>query len=265
MNGLPAYTDCLLPIPCKIEYYEPKFPLDEASSIYAQFSPDWIVWEDAWLIVTYKPSHLPTTPSKEQRFYNLKTYLDVHLKTELHFPSRLDMSTQGLVIASKHEGMHAPLQQLFEKREVQKKYLLFTDGSLNTSPMTVSDPIGKTSLHPVLRATNGKGAKEAVTVFESLCAGFVQDGKCEAVLGNFIEASPLTGRTHQIRVHAASIGCAVCGDKFYNGAISDGLCLLSHKLSFVHPFTEEKLAITVPERLCPDWARQALFNGTRVG
>lgn len=254
VNGIPVTTDAPLPFPCKIEYYEPKFNIREADSIYAPFSSDWIVWQDTWLIVSYKPAKLPTMPAKEQNHYNLKSYLEKFLGCELHCPSRLDMSTQGLVIASKHPSMHKLLQQLFERREIDKRYLFFTTGTLQESPCSVQAPIGKSSEHPVLRSINGKDAKKAVTGFQTISTGCVTSLDGAKLQGNFIEATPKTGRTHQIRVHAASIGCPIVGDRFYGGAPFSNLCLLSHSLSFVHPITEERIAITIPNHLRPSWS-----------
>lgn len=253
INGLPALSDTALPAPCKIEYYEPRFPLEEAASHFASFHPEYIVFEDTHLAVIFKPARLPSMPGKEQRAFNMRSYLDKHFRCTIHMPSRLDMSTQGLLIVSKTEAMHGPLQKLFEEKRIGKRYLLETSSAVTWSEHEIDHPIGKTPHHPVLRAVCAEG-KRALTRFTRVATSSLTTLDGRTIPSTIIEATPVTGRTHQIRVHSAYGGFPVAGDNFYGGERCEGLHLLSHRLDFTHPFTREELRICLPPSLYPQWA-----------
>lgn len=243
VNGLAAYGDRSLPIPAKVEYYEPKFPVTDASSYYSQFKKEYILFEDVDLIVVFKPNKLPSMPAKEQRFFNMKTYLENHLGQTVHLPSRLDTSTQGLLIVSKTARMNGPLQNLFARKIIKKFYLFESSTQVPWKNLVVENVIGKHPGHPVLRMVNGEDSIEAQTKFTRI-------GDT-----NFVCAQPKTGRTHQIRVHASYVGCPIMGDNFYEGTIAPELHLLSAGLHFLHPFSGENIRISVPEQLFPSWAK----------
>ncbi len=255
INGIGYYEDIELPEICKIEYYEPRFNLSEVHLQYPPFSSNWIVWDDTDIIVVSKPGGLPAMAGKEQRNYNLKTYLELHLKKTLHFPSRLDMSTEGLVIASKTDRMHGPLQRLFEKRQIVKEYIFQTTGDPTFESIIVDAPIGKCLEHPVLRTPFGVNAKKAVTKLDFLTRAPLDESSLPT---SFFLAQPFTGRTHQIRVHAAHMNLPIIGDNFYGGLPASPLRLLSFRLSFEHPFTQSHCAIVIPHHLLPLWALPGL-------
>lgn len=208
-----------------------------------------IVFEDKWLIVYSKPRRLPTLPTKEQHRYNLKRYLQNYLGVMPHLPSRLDTSTEGLVIASKLTTSHNKLQRMFESRRIKKFYLLEVQGHPSWDEFEANDPIGRDPSHPILRKVI-EGGQDARTKFSKLSASSA---------GTLLVAMPETGRTHQIRVHAAHIGHPILGDSFYGGAISLGGCepkelrLMSYGLFLTHPISGATLSLSVPERLLPNW------------
>jgi 23S rRNA pseudouridine1911/1915/1917 synthase len=254
INGLVAIHDQLLPTPALVEYYEPKFPLDDIYQFYPSFDPKWIVYEDDYLLACNKPSRLPTMPAKEQNKCSLRKYLDDYVGAPVHCPSRLDMSTQGLVIVSKKPESHGLLQKLFEQKKIQKQYLFLTHKKPDWENIVVRDPIGKTDEHPVLRVINGKDAKSAETEFTFLKTHDFIDANGIQHSGSLIKASPKTGRTHQIRIHAASIDLPIVGDKFYGSVPFDCLTLLSFRLDFIHPIYEKEITIEIPKSFFPLWA-----------
>jgi RluA family pseudouridine synthase len=261
VNGIPQYEDATLSPPCIIDYFEPDYSIDNPYEHFPAFSESWIQYLDEYLVICYKPQKLPTLSTKEQRFYNLKSYLETYFKKKLHFPSRLDTSTAGLIIASINSSCDKPLQQLFEKHHITKTYFLHADGIPSWNNMHVDTFIVKDSAHPILRKVvtsdnvtlEQKDAKRAVTDFLFLRS--FDDNT------SLLEAKPKTGRTHQIRVHAQHLGHAIVGDKFYwdrytnqNNFKYTQLRLLSYSLQCMHPMKEFPIYCHVPDRLLPEWA-----------
>lgn len=246
VNGTPTSSNTPLPCPVRVEYYEPKFPTQEAQTFFPPFDPHWIVFEDEDLIVCFKPPGLPCLPAREQTHFNLRSYLERYYQVPIHMPSRLDMSTAGLVIASRAARMHKPLQLAFEQRKISKHYCLKTNGTPPWREFSAKWRIAKHPAHPVLRApseVDGKVARTDFTVFHE------GDGH------STWHARPITGRTHQIRVHAAALGHPLLGDNFYGGEPAQNLHLCSVKLSLIHPFREKTLIVEVPDELEPEWLK----------
>lgn len=249
INGISTYDNVKLNVPCKVEYYEPKFDLADIQSVYPAFSKDWIVYEDEYVLVVFKPKRLPCLPTKEQKLFNLKNYIEGYCSESVHMPSRLDTSTQGLVILSKHAMMHNYLQQAFEKRIITKRYLLASSEKAAWKFKALRALIGKNKSHPILRKITDSDGKESFTIFTSLAD---QDGTY------YYLARPLTGRTHQIRVHASHLGIPILGDNFYGGKRAECLHLMSYQLALWHPYKKFYLDLTVPRHLLSEWALPAV-------
>jgi 23S rRNA-/tRNA-specific pseudouridylate synthase len=248
VNGHERLTDCTLPFPCKIEYYEPKFSLADAPIIFPQFDPQQVVFHDEHIAVVYKPPGLPSMPAKEQRHYSLKAYIERHFNTSIHMPSRLDMSAQGLVVVSLSSAAHAGLQHAFERRTAHKVYSFATNRCKPFKEQIVDRRIAQDPSHPVLRTTTLSEGQTATTVLS-----YSHDDISGDHAISVINAQPITGRTHQIRVHAASQGLAIIGDNFYEGAPANYLHLVSHSLEIAHPITAQRITIDAPIGLLPRW------------
>jgi 23S rRNA-/tRNA-specific pseudouridylate synthase len=253
INGHAALTDQPLPVPCRLEYYEPKFKISEAASVFPSFEERFVIYSDDDIIVAYKPPKLPSMPAKEQRHFSLKASLEKFCKRTIHMPSRLDVSAQGILIVSTSVRAHAPLQQAFESRAVTKRYLCATKSPCDWDSKEISAPIGRDPSHPVLRTTLVTGGKPARTFMTRL--GRYTSGASE-ITG--ICAQPITGRTHQIRVHAASERIPIFGDNFYGGEAAPYLHLVSCILECDHPVSKKPLRFVIPEGLQNDWIRAAL-------
>lgn len=164
---------------------------------------------------------------------------------------RLDKDTSGLLVIAKNERAHRWLQDQFRQRTVEKVYLALVDGRPPTPSGRVEAPIGRNTTHRKLMAVVplNKG-REAVTEYHT-----VESFPTHTLL----EVHPLTGRTHQIRVHLAFLGCPVTGDTVY-GRRKPTLPLTRH---FLHA---ARLKITLPgesaprqfEAPLPEELRQAL-------
>ena len=250
INGIRCPLQTTLYPPCKIEYYEPKFSIGDAHTIFPPFHSRYILYEDGLIAVVYKPAGLSSMPAKEQHNFSLKSAVERELKKTIHMPSRLDVSAQGIVVVSTAPKMHAKLQQLFEERKVTKEYLCASLIVPSWQTQRVTLPISRDPKHPVLRTTTARGGQPAETHFALLNTSEGASGLQANLL-----ARPITGRTHQIRVHASSIGVPLLGDRFYCGGTAEHLHLVSHSVSFYHPENHTPFTYTVSKDLLPSWAK----------
>jgi len=118
---------------------------------------------------------------------------------------RLDKDTSGLMVVAKHDAAHRHLAAQLKNREMDKRYLALVDGRPNTETGTVEAPIARDPRHPQQMGVVA-GGRPATTIFRVL-----QRFRHHTLL----ECKPVTGRTHQIRVHLAAIGCPAAGDTTY--------------------------------------------------
>jgi len=260
VNGRTADSDRELEVPCLVEYFEPKFDISRAETVFPPFSTDYVIFEDEHLLFVFKPAGLPSLPVREQKHHNLRDYLLNYTGSKIHIPSRIDTSTQGLTVVSKTPQMHPYLQRIFEKRRVQKFYLLEVAQRVAWPGRTVDASIARDGTHPVLRKTVNEGGKKASTTFESLYFSEFKAAGAKPLETSILLARPLSGRTHQIRVHAQSIGLPIIGDNFYGGLAADCLHLLSYRLCFQHPLSRQELDIRVPPELLPGWLDPARLS-----
>ncbi len=146
---------------------------------------------------------------------------------------RLDKDTSGVMVVARNQGAFEALKQLFKERKVEKTYLALVVGAPKRASGVIDAPIGRSLRQPMKRALGGRarGARAAETEYRIL-----------ERLGSYtlLVAKPKTGRMHQIRVHLASIGCPVAGDRVYGGARAelDGLSrqfLHAWRLGFSYP------------------------------
>jgi 23S rRNA pseudouridine1911/1915/1917 synthase len=149
---------------------------------------------------------------------------------------RLDKETSGLLVVAKNERAHRWLQDQFRSRAVEKTYLALVDGHPPTPLGRVEAPIGRNTSHRKLMAVvSPEKGREAVSEYRTL-EQFPEH--------TLLEVHPLTGRTHQIRVHMAFLGCPVAGDTVY-GRRKPSLPLERH---FLHAF---RLKIILPGEKTP--------------
>jgi 23S rRNA pseudouridine1911/1915/1917 synthase len=156
---------------------------------------------------------------------------------------RLDAGTTGLMLVARTPRAYDALVGLLSRREVARRYLALCWGSFERSTGIIDAPIGRDHRDPTKMAVvvDGKHARTQYAVRQA----FVSPQPC-----SLVECSLETGRTHQIRVHLASIGHPVVGDAVYGGARSalsaPRPMLHAYQLELEHPFTGERLEFSVP-------------------
>jgi 23S rRNA pseudouridine1911/1915/1917 synthase len=215
-----------------------------------------IVYEDEDLLVVNKAAGMAAHVGAGVKSGTLVNALLHHVRTlsaaggEMRpgIVHRLDKMTSGLVIVAKNDAAHRQLAEQFKSREVRKTYVLLVHGRVTREQGEICKPVGRDPIRRTRMKAGGVRPREALTRYK--------------VIGRFpgltlIEAHPKTGRTHQIRVHFASIGHPVVGDTTYGApaklriggrelATLSRTFLHACRLEFQHPGTRQALSFSAP-------------------
>ncbi len=198
-----------------------------------------IVYEDPWISVINKPAGMLSVPGKEDAVsvYSLmrEQYPEADGPLTVH---RLDMATSGLMLIAKTKRVHQNLQAQFKNRLVRKRYVALLEGIVPKDKGTVDLPLCLNPLDRPRQMVHTEHGKPAITDYQVLER---LDGKRTR-----IAFYPRTGRTHQLRIHAAhplGLHCPIIGDELY-GEKADRLYLHAEYLEFTHPITGETVRIT---------------------
>ena len=202
-----------------------------------------IPYEDEHLFVIDKPAPLASQSSVNHPDDALENALFSHLGCPADYVyrpvNRLDKGTSGLMLVAKTPHAQHRLQRLLHTEEFRRTYLAVVEGHLPLPRGTVDAPIGKEDAASIRRLVTADG-KPSVTHYEVLR---------ESAARSLVRLVLQTGRTHQIRVHMAHLGCPVCGDFLYGTELPElpgRFALHSHEVQLLHPLTGEKLHIVSP-------------------
>ena len=238
---------------------EVTLPDPEPLDVVPQNIPLDVVYEDEDVIVVNKPVGLVVHPAPGHPDGTLVNALLYHCGDSLSgvngvlrpgIVHRIDRDTSGLIIAAKNDRAHLALAAQLQDHSLARTYEAVAVGGLKEDTGTVNAPIGR---HPVDRkkmAVDWANGRPAVTHW--------------SVLGRYpgythVECRLETGRTHQIRVHMASIGHPLLGDVVYGSKKPwpglAGQCLHARKLRFIHPSTGQPVEVACP---LPDWFQKVL-------
>lgn len=198
-----------------------------------------LVYCDESLLVANKPAGLLSVPG---RGTDKTDSLASRVQNE--FPDarsvhRLDMSTSGLLVFARGADMQRRLSQLFRERGVEKCYIAMVAGRFETDTGEVDLPLGSDWPNRPRQKVNFAGGKNSLTRYRVLAHDAVMNT-------SRIELEPVTGRTHQLRVHMAAIGHPIVGDTLYGGAAGatvERLLLHASVLGFTHPLSAELLTL----------------------
>ena len=224
-------------------------PLDEPVPDYpAEEGELTILYEDAHILAVDKPAGMLIHPSRSANTGTLANrvlgyYQKTGQNSAFHPITRLDRDTFGVVLLAKNAHVHALLTEQQTRGLIQKTYQALVFGCPEESSGTIDAPIARRPLPSLLRYVSPEG-KPSLTRYKVLKAGEV----------SLLELEPVTGRTHQLRVHCAYIGHPILGDPQYGTPESMALSqtmglthqhLQAKRLTFPHPITGEIMTITV--------------------
>jgi tRNA pseudouridine32 synthase/23S rRNA pseudouridine746 synthase len=199
-----------------------------------------ILFEDEYLLLVNKPAEFLSVPGKtitdsvQTRIQHLYPYATGPLLVH-----RLDMSTSGIMLIAKKKDIHESLQKQFLKRSVEKRYIALLQGYVKSTQGEIQLPLRVDLEDRPRQLVCYDHGKHALTKYEVLerTKGYTR-----------VYFYPHTGRTHQLRVHAAhasGLNAPIIGDDLY-GQKSDRLYLHAEYFSFWHPITKERIEITCP-------------------
>jgi 23S rRNA pseudouridine1911/1915/1917 synthase len=234
-------------------------PSDEPHEILPEAIPLQVVYEDSVLLIVDKPAGMVVHPAPGHEGGTLANALLAHspelggqdlspLGSRPGIVHRLDRDTSGLILLAKTEKAQRILQQQFKDRLVDKAYLALVHGHLQPAWGRIEAPIGRDPQHRQRMAVL-PGGREAVTEYHVLEQYSRQTGPASGMY-SLVQAEPKTGRTHQVRVHLASVGHAVVGDAVYGRRRTHlplgRQFLHARHLGFQHPVTGQRLEVDAP-------------------
>lgn len=198
-----------------------------------------LVYQDESILVVNKPSGLLSVPGR-----GVDKTDSLLSRVQQEFPDalivhRLDMSTSGLLMLARGEEMQRRLSRMCRERDVEKRYVAIVSGR-------IEPPVGEISLPLVSDWPNRPRQKVDLTIGKHSLTRYCLLTLDVSMNFSRVELAPVTGRTHQLRVHMAAIGHPILGDALYGEGASGGaerLLLHACALRFAHPLSKEPLTL----------------------
>jgi len=226
-----------------------KIPEDKPTDVIGEDIPLDIIYEDKDLAVINKKRGMVVHPATSHENGTLVNAIIYHFKGELSSGTsvkrpgiihRLDKGTSGVILITKNDRMQNAMSSIFMNREIEKKYIAVVKGIPSSESGRIELPIKRDTVYRK-RMCVSKNGKKAVTLFDTV-------EKFDDF--SLMSVKILTGRTHQIRVHFSYIGNPLLNDTLYGYRGEefdiDGFALHAKSISFIHPFTNEKICFEAP-------------------
>lgn len=210
---------------------------DERSDIKETEIPLDILFEDEDIILINKPRNLPTHPSLNHYEDTLANGLMHYFRGEkftFRAITRLDKDTSGVVLVAKNPLSASILNAAMKNGEIEKEYVALVNGTPEEKSGRISAPIKRRQESVILRCVAPDG-KEAITDYETILSknGF-----------SLVKLNPVTGRTHQLRVHLSYVGNPIFGDDLYGAPQkNEAIRLHCRKITFQHPTTKQNMIV----------------------
>jgi 23S rRNA pseudouridine1911/1915/1917 synthase len=197
-----------------------------------------ILFEDDAIAVLNKPAGMLVHPTARERHGTVANALLGHWRGENRrptFPHRLDRETSGVLVVAKSTAAACALALQFENRQVQKRYAALVAGEVG-APREIDAPIGRRGgeMPPWRICPEGRAALSRLTAVRAMGGA------------TLVDLEPVTGRTNQLRIHCASIGHPIVGDRLYGGPPAERLFLHARRIGFRHPVTGEAMTVESP-------------------
>jgi len=201
-----------------------------------------LIYCDKFLLAVSKPSGLLSVPGRgEDKADSLASRVQAEFPDAL-VAHRLDRDTSGLLIFPRGAAMHRQISMMFEKREMEKRYIAVVMGKLEQEQGEVDLPLivdWPNRPRHIVDTAKGKPSKTRYLVLS-------YDAATDT---SRVALEPITGRTHQLRVHMQALGHPILGDTLYGGndiGSTPRLLLHAHTLDFTHPVTGKTLNLVAP-------------------
>ncbi|KLN55376.1 RluA family pseudouridine synthase [Variovorax paradoxus] len=207
-----------------------------------------LIHEDAHLLVLNKPAGLLCVPGRGEDKQDCLSARAMRRWPDALVVHRLDMATSGLVLMARGAAMQRALGDAFAERRVHKRYEAIVDGALPVEDewSVIDAPLMADWPNRPLQKVDPAG-KPSLTRWRALSSASASNARAEAT---HLLLEPLTGRSHQLRVHLLSIGHPILGDALYGSADvrarAPRLLLHASELGFVHPVTQQALCLQSP-------------------
>lgn len=222
-----------------------------SENISRSYIPINILFEDEWFIAVEKPPHLPIHPSRRHTDDTLASRVMAHFEgTDFVFRvmTRLDLDTSGAVLIAKNAISAARFSKMLTERKVKKEYLAICEGIFESKSGIIDFNIRRTREFAMEREAVKKGVscgEDSPEGVEALSEyNVLKYGNNKTLVAFF----PITGRTHQLRVHSKAIGHPILGDTLYweRSELIDRQALHAYSLTFIHPMTQKEIYISCP-------------------
>jgi len=211
-----------------------------------------IIYQDQWLIFINKPPDLPTQPTVDRKRANVFDLAKSQLNSkQVYLHHRLDKDTSGVLLLAIHPAINKHLTEMFREHKFTKTYWALT------SPMTSVEKLSGESWEIQNHLVGRRQSPKLVKMFGTQSGGDFAHTLFQRLENHpkawLIEAKPLTGRTHQIRVHLQQSGAPIFGDWLYGskklepeGLPAPRLMLHAQSLEFFHPLLKKQMKLEAP-------------------